>query len=127
MNDELKAAAEIVRQHRYREKYHSADVLLPAMRMLANYMIDKLAADEAERVARAKPINEDWLEQIGVVVRDDKRAFAVSLGELCNVVVDRESREVCARFKDAFKDHVAMIVATRGQLLNLLKALKGGA
>lgn len=113
-------------------------------RLLAAIVLEELDRRERERAERAKPIDAEWLESIGLRCPKSERWFilldrtygpsryetqliAKMQPEGCYVIVtqgygddaDDDDKEDVVSFAYDF--------TTRGQLLDLLAALKGGA
>ena len=82
---------------------------------LAREVLEMLARREAEQSERAKPITAEWLESIG---GDVPRGFDVALFHGGSVGISRISEHWMCH---------GIPVRNRGQLLDLLAALKGGA
>lgn len=103
------------------EYYHSA--LLDEDRdALCQLAVERLAADRADREERARPIDAEWLESIGfasvsieLAVWHEARSggMRMSLSHTFSGLWIRAARHL---------PHIT----TRGQLLDLLRAMKGG-
>ena len=113
MNNELKAAAE---EWRVSRTYHPFQLDAPietikAMRVLADAMLARLAADEAERAEREKAIDEEW--------------FATIQQKKCGFEVLRTNRGLLQlwMFAGDATTWISLPPMTRGQLLDLLRAL----
>ena len=113
--DKLKSLAEKLARHDVLTPSLSADV-----RALADVVLDSLEADEAAAVDRAKSIDAEWLQLLGF------RSFA---GFADRVMVEvlpggyLAWGEMCGcRLCDL---HTG--ITTRGELLDIIHALKGGA
>lgn len=76
-----------------------------------------IARHDAEQAERAKPIDEEWLRSIGMQNRGQWRGAKV--GSFDVIWSIREGVSIWGSF--------APEITTRGQLLDLLSALKGGA
>lgn len=95
------------------EYYHSA--LLDEDRdALCQLAVERLAADRADREERARPIDAEWLESIGFA------SVSIELG----VWHEARSGAFSGLWIRAAR-HLPHIT-TRGQLLDLLRAMKGG-
>ena len=90
-------------------------------RVLAQAYLDRLSADRAERDERARPIDAEWLSSIFDEEFDEAfSSRSIMLGVLVPACGRRGWTWVVGDV------HVAT-VTTRGQLLDLLRVLKGGA
>ena len=91
---------------------------------LAAIVLEELARREAERIERAKPIDAEWCVANGAVMVDGCSMFRWTL-KVVRVDWDEhngttiDESDCCWVFLPSIK--------TRGQLLDLLAALKGGA
>jgi hypothetical protein len=122
MTAEMKAAAE-----RALELVHTPNIVdniarwyaieEPAKKLAEAYL-KRLAADEAEAAERAKPIDEEWLTSI----RARKKAINRWKIEGVNLWIIGPDRQWTVKI-----DGYHVIFFTRGQLLDLIRALKGGA
>ena len=157
MSDKLKAAAQRVAESielaasgvsegDALERTYNGDIdgFTRDMKRLADSTLASLDAKEAERAERAKPIDAEWLKAIGSRCPKSKRWFilfertygpsryetqlrAKMQPDGCYVIVtqgygddaDDDDKEDVVSFACEF--------TTRGQLLDLLNALKGGA
>ena len=96
---------------------------------LAEWAIQELARREAERAERARPIDAEWLESIGayhewnhggdagwygIEIDDDEWLSVSGATGLTHIVMCDGVKQIERRFD------------TRGQLLDILAALKGG-
>ncbi len=89
---------------------------------LACFAVDELARREAEQAERAKPITAELCKALGAVVTSPTFAFfRIPDAHNLNVYLDPDDSYV------AYSDKSIPGVATMGQLLDMLAALKGGA
>ena len=100
-------------------------------RALARWAVSELARRDAEQAERERPIDEEWLRSKWPVVRNDATGFGVNVG-IGNVILDRlpnSSGNACVNLskKNVVLDRCCVVLVTRGQLLDLLNALRGGA
>ena len=131
MSDELKAAAEriiasvTVLHDEYGKTYLHGEpgFGLAEPYAVAKWTLARLAADEAERAEREKPIDCEWLESVGLYFNGlrYRRVLAVGKYELST---DANGSDVLLMQDD---DAIALGDCTRGQLIDLLRALNGGA
>lgn len=91
--------------------------------IVAKFVLDELARREAERAERAKPIDAEWLESLGF----NKNEYGYYVKLVANVRIEASVLQSLGR-SDVFVGgrHIAWEQETRGQLIDLLKALKGG-
>ena len=85
---------------------------------VVRWLLAELPRREAERAERAKPIDAEWLKSVGAKKRAINRW---RLCDQCNLWL----RENC--LWTVRVDGYTVVVTTRGQLLDLIAALKGGA
>ena len=101
-----------------RQRYERQGRLLLDRHILADAYLALLDEDEAERAERAKPIDAEWLESIGFRLPHCREEPGLWFGDV-------------VRYNTAFVECVVCNarpnITTRGQLLDLLAALKGGA
>lgn len=136
--EEVRKAAELVERHKTRHAHQPFDVLVAAMRTLSDWAIMELSIRDAEAAGRALPITEEWLR---VVMPDSRRSDEriwhslqikndyethllvrhVELSRFWAVLVQALEHDETLTEKVAFGD-----LKNRGQLLDLLAALKGG-
>lgn len=137
--EEVRKAAELVERHKTRHAHQPFDVLVAAMRTLSDWAIMELSIRDAEAAGRALPITEEWLR---VVMPDRRRSDEriwhslrikndlyethllvrhVELSRFWAVLVQALEHDETLTEKVAFGD-----LKNRGQLLDLLAALKGG-
>lgn len=89
---------------------------------LVEFARQELARREAERAERAKPITAELCKALGAVVTSPTFAFfRIPDGHNVNVYLDPIDPHV------AYGSNSFPAVTTRGQLLDLLAALNGGA
>ncbi len=126
--EEVRKAAEIVELHKSRKAIQPADVLFPAMRILADMAIEELARRDAEAAERALPITRNWLRTLGFERFPDE-IYPHSQGN------DNERITINGSYLRLwpFNGECWLIggcdgfeLKTQGQLLDLLAALKGG-
>ena len=86
--------------------------------VVIDWAVQELSRRDAERAERAKPIDAEWLKSVGAKKRAINRW---RLCDQCNLWL----RENC--LWTVRVDGYTVVVTTRGQLLDLLAALKGGA
>ncbi len=137
--EEVRKAAELVERHKTRHAHQPFDVLVAAMRTLSDWAIMELSIRDAEATERELPITEEWLR---VVMPDRRRSDEriwhslhikndlyethllvrhVELSRFWAVLVQALEHDETLTEKVAFGD-----LKNRGQLLDLLAALKGG-
>ena len=93
-------------------------------RTLADAYIDELSRRESERAERAKPIDAEWLESIGFDFNGLRLRRLLSIGHY-ELSASPHADDMLLMQDD---DAIAIPhITTRGQLLDLLAALKGGA
>jgi len=146
MSDDLKAAAEwacpllrigsVTREGRRNfaigggfvgDVWDALDETKQRLRVLQQYVLARLAADEAEREERERPIDEDWLRSTGW---DFRGVFwYYSLPSKRELVMSQQWEISDVLIKNVASPSFVGLgkFTTRGQLLDLLKALKGGA
>ncbi len=92
--------------------------------ILAKYAVEELARRDAERAERERPITAEWLESIGF--KKNGYGYYVKLVSdirlEVSVLSDIDRCDVCVGGRRANWSK-----ETRGKLLDLLAALKGGA
>jgi hypothetical protein len=105
--------------------------------ILSAWAIDRIAADEAERAEREKPIDEEWLRSIGWryrVSRSGEKSLCHRLEQLWGddhwIEWDSRAPVLCRLINDGDYPLVSWVglpqINTRGQLLDLLRALGVG-
>lgn len=103
-----------------------------------NYIAARLATDEADRIERAKPIGEEWMMATGWKYRTSRSGekslclrLAQHMGDDQWVEWDWRTPTLYRLPADVDCNIPAWVglpqMTTRGQLLDLLRALKGGA
>ena len=94
------------------------------MTRLAVSTLERLDAEESERAERAKPIDAEWLESIGFDFNGLRLRRLLSIGHY-ELSASPHADDMLLMQDD---DAIAIPhITTRGQLLDLLAALKGGA
>ncbi len=130
--EEVRKAAELVERHKTRHAHQPFDVLVAAMRTLSDWAIMELSIRDAEAAGRALPITEEWLHgtrdgrwqdwsrfDIGGEWNSDLSVRKNNIGKwYCLLQQDNDDHSGREVFSAGF-------IATRGQLLDLLAALKG--
>ena len=93
-----------------------------APKLLAALMMNILSRRDAERAEREKPITAEWLESIGFY-RDTTEGRYFEQQEIAGAFYLRNNGRLAWRCEvyELFE------AETRGQLLDLLRALRGGA
>ena len=86
---------------------------------MANAINSRLAADRAEREERARPIDAEWLESIGC------KKMAINRWKIQEQIRVNVWLVECVRWMVRI-DGWLVQMHTRGQLLDLLRVLKGG-
>lgn len=88
-----------------------------------DWAVARIEADDAEQAERARPIDEEWLRSLGFIPEHDLawhfgrvsvRQYAQCVGDDVESTILLDDNEILWR-------------ATRGQLIDLLAALQGGA
>lgn len=101
---------------------------------VCTWALAELARRDAEAAERARPIDAEWLLSIGPCIRDDSDAFGVRLLPNATAIMERPivslavlreppSTIVHGRIGDS---KIGVTVANRGELLDMLAALKVG-
>ena len=126
--DARKAAIDIVDGH-YGESNEDLDQWHEDIRTCASWIVQELSRRDAERAEREKPITAEWLRSIGayresdyggdegyytVDIDDDEWLSICEDGYVTTIVIADGRKQLSRKFE------------TRGQILDLLKALRGG-
>lgn len=114
---EARSAAEVVRSATDHEETEWRD---HNWSILAQYAIQELARREAERAERSKPIDAEWLESVGFYSTTDSGDIFECQDVAGHFYID--SFGVVAWSQEVYEIGE---FTTRGQLLDLLAALKG--
>ena len=136
-SDELKAAAQRVAESielaasgvsegDALERTYNGDIdgFARDMTRLAVSTLERLDAEESERAERAKPIDAEWLKAIGfVLITDNHDIFEHSEIPIPGVFI-LDSSGILSWRQEVYD---LGEFTTRGQLLDLIAALKGGA
>ena len=95
-------------------------------RTLLNWAAQELAGRDAERIERAKPIDAEWVRSIGLEWDAQNKAW---FDFVCGVSIEVSATTKIVRIGGGGDDSVELdwFISSRGQLLDLLAALKGGA
>ena len=127
MNEQIEAAANRLLQGGC-DEWDAADYAQSFQRdedieAVANWTLARIAADKAEREERAKPIDADWCLANGAAWNMTRAVAWWRL--LDNSRIEFNATNGVALIVGngwSYLDHIA----TRGQLLDLLRAMKGG-
>ena len=123
--DAREAAIDIVDGH-YGESNEDLDQWHDDIRTCSRWIVQELSRRDAERAEREKPIDAEWCVNNGAIEYDagHELVYGWDLG-WCEFNW-RENRG-CRMYVGDYHFHVNLPQETRGQLLDLLRALKGGA
>lgn len=92
---------------------------------VARWACDELSRRDTERAEREKPIDAEWLESIGANLNEWNTRFPIHVMNAGTHVIGWAER----RGVFAWNNGISYLfdgITTRGQLLDLLAALKGG-
>ena len=122
--DAREAAIDIVDGH-YGESNEDLDQWHDDIRTCSRWIVQELSRRDAERAEREKPIDAEWCVNNGAIEYDagHELVYGWDLG-WCEFNW-RENRG-CRMYVGDYHFHVNLPQETRGQLLDLLRALKGG-
>lgn len=119
--DEAREAATRLDRDEASNEFRAASDRLKDFDTLATFARQELSRRDAERAEREKPIDEEWLESIGFY-RDTTESRYFENQHIAGAFYVRNSGVLVWRCEvyELFEAN------TRGQLLDLLAALKGG-
>lgn len=96
----------------------------------AEWIAQELARREAEQVEWAKPFDAEWLESIGFFgagMNGWSMLLDCKCGSVIELFLNHDNEVSLAQDSDIVALTSLGAITTRGQLLDLLKELKGGA